>query len=116
YYGGIQASPDRLGAVDDRLMELNRLKRKYGDSVAAALGTLAQLVGRRGQLRNRAEHCQVLDSRVRQALDEYGKESSVLGDLRHGAASKFERAVNNELKDVSLGAARFSVRRRASHT
>jgi DNA repair protein RecN (Recombination protein N) len=109
YYGGIQASPDRLSAVDDRLMELNRLKRKYGDSVAAALETLAALVERREQLVNSDEHCQLLESRVRHALDDYGKESSALGDLRRGATAKFEHAVNKELKDVSLGAARFSV-------
>src|SRR5262245_43777485 len=114
YYGGIQASPDRLIAVDDRLMELNRIKRKYGDSVTAALETLAELVGRREQLMNSDEHCQALEAQLLQALDDYEKESSVLGDLRHGATSKFERAVNNELKDVSLGAARFSVRLSAS--
>jgi DNA repair protein RecN (Recombination protein N) len=114
YYGGIQASPDRLSAVDDRLMELNRLKRKYGDSVAAALETLTELVERREQLMNSDEHCQLLESRVRQALDDYGKESSVLGDLRRRATAKFEHDVNNELKDVSLGAARFSVRLSAS--
>src|SRR5262245_16165338 len=79
YYGGIQASPDRLGAVDDRLMELNRIKRKYGASVAAALETLAELVGRREQLMNSDIHCQALEESLRQALDDYEKESCALG-------------------------------------
>jgi DNA repair protein RecN (Recombination protein N) len=109
YYGGIQASPDRLSAVDDRLMELNRLKRKYGDSVAAAMETLAELVGRREQLMNSDEHCQALETQLRQALNDYENESSALGDLRRGSAAKFENSVNQELKDVSLGSARFSV-------
>jgi DNA repair protein RecN (Recombination protein N) len=109
YYGSIQASPDRLRMVDDRLMELNRLKRKYGDSVAAALETFAKLVERREQLMNSDEHCQLLESRLRQALDDYENESATLGDMRRGANAKFENAVNKELKDVSLGAARFSV-------
>jgi len=109
YYGSIQASPDRLGAVDGRLMELNRLKRKYGDSVVAALETLDKLVERREQLMNSDEHCRILDARLRQAFDDYEHESSALGELRRGAAAKFENAVNSELKDVSLGAARFSV-------
>ena len=114
YYGGIQASPARLSAVDDRLMELNRLKRKYGDSVAAALETLAELVKRREQLMNSDEHCQGLEAQLRQSLNDYEKESSALGDLRRVATAKFEGAVNKELKDVSLGAARFSVRLSAS--
>jgi DNA repair protein RecN (Recombination protein N) len=110
YYSGIQASPNRLIAVDDRLMELNRLKRKYGDSVAAALETLATLVERREQLMNSDELCQALEAQLLRALDDYEKESSALGDLRRGATARFENAVNNELKDVSLGAARFSTR------
>lgn len=114
YYGSIQASPDRLSAVDDRLMELNRLKRKYGDSVAAALENLAKLMERREQLMNSDEHCQLLEAGVRRALSDYGKESSALSDLRRGASAKFENAVNEELKEVSLGAARFSVRLSAS--
>jgi DNA repair protein RecN (Recombination protein N) len=114
YYGGIQASPARLSAVDDRLMELNRLKRKYGDSVAAALETLAELVKRKEQLMNSDEHCQGLETQLRQALTDYEKESTALGDLRRVATAKFDSAVNKELKDVSLGAARFSVRLSAS--
>ena len=110
YYGGIQASPDRLRVVDDRLMELNRLKRKYGDSVAAVLETGARLVERRQQLMNSDEHGKLLESQLRQALDDYDKESSILSDLRRRSTAKFESAVNQELKDVSLGAARFSVR------
>ena len=45
-------------------MELNRLKRKYGDSVAAALETLAELVKRREQLMNSDEHCQGLEAQL----------------------------------------------------
>ena len=110
YYGGIQASPERLRVVDDRLMELNRLKRKYGDSVAVVIESCAKLVERRRQLMNSDEHGQLLESNLREALDEYEKESSTLSDLRRGSTAKFEIAVNKELEDVSLGSARFSSR------
>ena len=110
YYGGIQASPDRLRVVDDRLMELNRLKKKYGDSVAAVLETCAKLVDRRQLLMNSDEHGRLLESQLRQAIEDYKKESSVLSDLRRRSTAKFESSINQELKDVSLGAARFSVR------
>jgi len=110
YYGGIQASPDRLRVVDDRLMELNRLKKKYGDSVAAVLETCAKLVDRRLQLMNSDEHGRLLELQLRQAIEDYRKESSILSDLRRRSIAEFESAINKELKDVSLGAARFSIR------
>lgn len=112
YYGGIQASPERLRAVDDRLTELNRLKRKYGGSLQAAIETCAKLIERREQLLNSDERSQLLESQLRQAIEDYDKESSALSKLRGSWASKFEAAVNKELKDVSLGNARFSVRLR----
>ncbi len=114
YYGSIQASPERLKAVDDRLIELNRIKRKYGDSVEAALQTLSDLIERRERLTRSEEHCQVLEAELRRALDDYEKEASALSAARSGAIAKFEKAVNQELKDVSLGAARFSARLAAS--
>src|SRR5215475_14369819 len=114
YYGGIQASPERLRVVDDRLMELNRLKRKYGDSVVVVIEACAKLVERRQQLMNSDEHGKLLEANLRQALDDYENESSILSDLRRRSTAKFEHAVNKELKDVSLGAARFSVRLSAS--
>jgi len=110
YYGGIQASPERLRVVDDRLMELNRLKRKYGDSAAAVLETCVKLVERRQQLMNSDEHSQLLEANLRQALNDYEKESSTLSDLRQRSTAKFESSVNKELRDVSLGSAHFSVR------
>lgn len=112
YYGGIQASPERLRVVDDRLTELNRLKRKYGGSLEAVIETCAKLIERKQQLLNSDEHSQLLGAQLRQAIEDYDGESSVLSKLREGSAMKFEIAINRELKDVSLGNARFSVRLR----
>ena len=108
YHGGIQASPERLRIVDDRLTDLNRLKRKYGGSAAAVLETCAKLVERKQHLLNSDEHTQLLESHLRKALDDYDEESSTLSDLRRRSTARFESAVNKELKDVSLSNARFS--------
>src|SRR5262249_9516571 len=96
YYGGIQSSPERLRVVDDRLMELNRLKRKYGDSVVVVIEACSKLVERRQQLTNSDEHGQLLESHLLQALNEYEKESATLSDLRRRSAGKFETAVNQD--------------------
>jgi DNA repair protein RecN (Recombination protein N) len=109
YYGGIQASPERLSAVDARLMELNRLKRKYGGSIEAVLETLAGLLDRQEKLLNSDEHAASLERQLKQANEDYLREADSLGKLRRGAVRRFEGAVNKELKDVSLGNARFSV-------
>lgn len=108
YHSAIQPAPERLRIVDERLMELNRIKRKYGDSLPAALETLARLAERKQKLLNSDEQSQELEMRLRMALDDFRREAAALSDLRRSSAVKFERAVNKELKDVSLGNARFS--------
>jgi DNA repair protein RecN (Recombination protein N) len=109
YLGSIQASPERLRVVDDRLVELNRLKRKYGGSVEAVIETHANLVRRRQQLLNNEEHCQFLESQLKESLECYEKESSALSKIRQSSKRSFEGSVMKELKDVSLGDARFSI-------
>jgi DNA repair protein RecN (Recombination protein N) len=110
YVGGIQASPERLKTVDDRLFELDKLKRKYGGSIASVLETRAILTGRKQQLLNSEEQDQILESRLKLALEEYEKASKGLSKIRQNSIEKLEKAINKELKDVSLGNARFSVR------
>jgi DNA repair protein RecN (Recombination protein N) len=110
YHGGIQASPQRLGEVESRLVELDKLKRKYGGSLEAVLETRSKLTERKEQLLNSDEQSQLLEAQLKQALEEYEKEASALSKLRRKSVEKFENAVNRELKDVSLGNAQFSVR------
>lgn len=109
YCGGIQASPERLRTVDDRLVELNRLKRKYGESIEVVLETREKLIERKRQLLNSEEQSQSLEAQLKGAIKEYEKESSGLSKLRRRAKEKFENAVSREFKDVSLGSARFSI-------
>jgi DNA repair protein RecN (Recombination protein N) len=110
YYGGIQASPERLRVVDDRLVELNKLKRKYGGSIEAVIETHANLVKRRQQLLNSEEQSQWLEAQLKQALEEYEQEAVALSKLRRSCSRKFESAVSKEFGDVSLGNARFAIR------
>ena len=41
YAGGIQASPERLAELEDRLALVDRLKRKYGPTLAEAIAKAA---------------------------------------------------------------------------
>jgi DNA repair protein RecN (Recombination protein N) len=52
YAGGIQASPEHLAQVEDRLALLDRLKRKYGPSLDVWCGCLAEAFGSGEQRRD----------------------------------------------------------------
>jgi DNA repair protein RecN (Recombination protein N) len=114
YTERIQASPDRLQQVDDRITEINRLKKKYGGTVEEILATFASLLERREQLLNSEAHGKMLEEQLREALEEYSRESARLSKLRKAAIGKFEAQVKREFGDVSLEAASFLVNLDAS--
>jgi DNA repair protein RecN (Recombination protein N) len=110
YADEIQASPERLKFVEDRLIELDRLKRKYGQSIAEIINTLAGLVERRESLLCSEEKAQQLEQELRSTIDQYCDKAGRLSELRHSGKRKFERAIIKELADVALEEAQFTVR------
>jgi DNA repair protein RecN (Recombination protein N) len=110
YADGIQASTERLKFVEDRLVELDRLKRKYGQSIGDVIDTKAGLIERRESLLCSEEKAQQLEQELRSMINQYCDTAGHLSELRHSGKRKFERAVVKELADVALEEAQFSVR------
>lgn len=110
YADNVQASPERLKYVEDRLIEIDRLKRKYGGSVEQVLATLDKLSERQENLRNSEAHAKQLEQECQTLWQAYERDADELSKLRQSSATKFERAVAKELGEVALGMARFSVR------
>lgn len=109
YTEKIQASPERLKDVDDRITEILRLKRKYGGTVAEILETCESLKQRREQYLNSEAHTKSLEAGLRSDLKEFLSESARLTRLRKSAIKDFEAKICTEFADVSLAAARFHV-------
>jgi DNA repair protein RecN (Recombination protein N) len=110
YADNIQASPERLKFVEERLIEIDRLKRKYGGSVESILATREKLAERREALLNSEERGRQIEQELQALLDIYDREAEKLSKQRRAAATKFEKAVSAELSEVALGVARFSIR------
>src|SRR5579872_2636388 len=55
YAGGVQASPERLAEVEDRLAALDRLKRKYGPTLADVIAFGEEVSGKLAQMQNKDE-------------------------------------------------------------
>ena len=107
----LDADPDALQALDDRLSLVNRLKRKYGCADVAALlalrdaraARLAELEGRDGRIRELEEGVGKGEAAVR-------KLGAALGAARRKAAERFAKAVTKELHGLGFMKAGFGVR------
>jgi DNA repair protein RecN (Recombination protein N) len=106
----IEFSPERLNEIEDRLAEISRLKRKYGDTVAAVLHHLNESKDRLDAV----ETSEIREGELRQELAKarvaYLNAAGELHNARVKTAAKFEKDVEKQLKNVALEKARFEVR------
>ena len=105
----LEFSPSRLAEIEDRLVELSRLKRKYGGSIAAALEHLARSEDRLLQIESSDERAKQLSDDLAISQKRYFERAQRLHKERVRAARKFEQAVEKGLAEVALENARFQV-------
>ncbi len=101
-------SPGELDRLEDRLNLLQRLSRRYGSAAAAR--------ARLEQAKNELEDVQYLDERLEKLEASLKKKKAAvlsageaLSEARQRAAEKLEKAVEGELKDLSMPGASFRV-------
>jgi DNA repair protein RecN (Recombination protein N) len=105
----IEADPDRLTALESRLEQIGRLKRKYGASVAEILERLAALKAEHADLSNIED---ALDRRRKEdagARAAYGQAAAALSARRRAAAPRFSTAIEKELQVLAMEKARLRV-------
>ncbi|MFM8393379.1 MAG: DNA repair protein RecN [Acidobacteriota bacterium] len=109
YIEGINLSPERLQEVEDRLAELDRLRRKYGTDLPGLLGRLAELRRQQESLLHHEEHAEAHRQLLRDELTRFRLLESELREARLAGAGRLEEAVARELADVALANARWRV-------
>jgi DNA repair protein RecN (Recombination protein N) len=102
YAGGIQASPEHLAEVEDRLAALDRLKRKYGPSLEDVIHHGDEVSRKLSEMENKDEILAQLRRELAQAADEYLKLSRGISKKRYEAARKLEKLVEAEINDLAM--------------
>ncbi|HUQ90831.1 MAG TPA: DNA repair protein RecN [Bryobacteraceae bacterium] len=109
YLGGLEADPARLDQIEARLESIQKLKRKYGATIAEVLafhaGTRNQLDTAENAEGRRAELKAMLD----RAGDAFQESARRLSQARREAARKLEKRVEGELASLAMDRTRFTV-------
>jgi DNA repair protein RecN (Recombination protein N) len=109
YLGRLEANPGRLDEVENRLAAIDRLKRKYGSSIAGTLSFLEDTVRQIDAVEHSGERMEEL-RRARQRLaSEFETLAGDLRDRRAAAARKLEKRVEAELAQLSMERTVFRV-------
>jgi DNA repair protein RecN (Recombination protein N) len=106
----LEFSPQRLDEIENRLAEISRLKRKYGETIEGVLHHLSESKDRLDAVETSEVREAELRKELAKARDEYVSFAGELHHARTAFARKFEKEVEKELKNVALEKARFEVR------
>jgi DNA repair protein RecN (Recombination protein N) len=102
YAGGIEASPDHLAEVEDRLAALDRLKRKYGPTLDDVIKHGAEVSRKLSEMENKDEVLRQLRGELAQAADAYLDAARTISKKRYEAARKLEKLVEAEINDLAM--------------
>ena len=108
YAEDIEASPDRLAEVEDRLAALDRLKRKYGPSLEEVIAMGEELERKLNEMENKDEVVRKLRAELARSAERYLGATRNLSRLRYDAAKKLEKQVESEVNELAMKA-RFKV-------
>ncbi|MGB8009119.1 MAG: DNA repair protein RecN [Terriglobales bacterium] len=104
YAGGIQASPERLAEIEERLALLDRLKRKYGPTLEQAIAFGAETRRKILEMENKDQVLLELRSDLARAAEEYGKAARSVSRKRVEAGRKLEKLVEEQINDLAMRA------------
>jgi DNA repair protein RecN (Recombination protein N) len=110
YASHIDASPERLQETEDRLAAIERLKRKYGPTLADVLARRTECERELAAIDSVGERVAGLERDLARLGSEYASAANELSRARREAAVRFARALERELAGLAMERTRFDVR------
>ena len=104
YADGIEASPERLAEVEDRLALIDRLRRKYGNTLEDVINYGGDLRRKMNEIENKDEVLRDLKKQLAKASERYLIEARALSKKRYETARKLEKTVESQVNDLAMKA------------
>ncbi|QHN03557.1 DNA repair protein RecN [Granulicella sp. WH15] len=105
---GVQAGPERLAEIEDRLATLDRLKRKYGRTLAEVIAFGADSARQLAEVENRDAVLAELREQETQRAAAYEAAAGELTLARTEAARRLERLAERQINDLAMNV-RFAI-------
>jgi DNA repair protein RecN (Recombination protein N) len=102
YAERIDASPERLAEIEDRLALLDRLKRKYGKTVAEVVEFGADVAGNLAEVEDREEILKQLRAELDASAAAYRAAAAALSAQRNAAARKLGKLAEAQINSLAM--------------
>jgi DNA repair protein RecN (Recombination protein N) len=104
YAESIDASPERLAEVEDRLALIDRLKRKYGSTVDEIVAYGEEVARKLNELENREDVLRELKKQLEVAAAAYVATAQAISKRRYAVAKDLQRVVEAEINELAMKA------------
>jgi DNA repair protein RecN (Recombination protein N) len=98
----INAAPGRLEAIEDRLAALDRLKRKYGQTLAEVIAFGAEASRKLAEVENRDALLVELKTQETKDAAAYRAAAQSLTETRAEAAKRLEKLAETQINDLAM--------------
>lgn len=102
YAEGIDASPERLAEIEDRLALLDRLKRKYGKTVVEVIAFGQDVAVKLAEVEDRDEILKTLKDELEAAATAYRAAAAALSTDRKAAATKLAKLAEAQINSLAM--------------
>lgn len=106
----LEFQPEELNQIESRLNDLNQLKRKYGKTIEDIIQYEQEISSEMEKLTDRESHVGHLETKLATLKTELTKQAATLTDIRKKAAVTLEKQIKQELNQLYMEKAIFSVR------
>jgi DNA repair protein RecN (Recombination protein N) len=110
YAAAIDASPEKLQEVEDRLAVIERLKKRHGSTLAEVIETATDLRQELEALADAGQRAAAIEVELAAARREYLRRAEQLSQARRTAAVDFARRLERSLGDLAMTQTRCEVR------
>ncbi len=109
YLGKLEANPQRLEEIEDRLALLDRLKRKYGQTLEDILAYGEKTRQELAKMQHADERREVLQRELEKLAGDFRVAAEALSAKRREAARKLTRLVRDELAQLGMEKTRLEI-------
>jgi DNA repair protein RecN (Recombination protein N) len=102
YAESINASPERLAEIEDRLALIDRLKRKYGQTIPEVVTFGEEVAQKLAEVEDRDEILKALRAALEQAAKEYRAAAAALSAERKAAAARLAKLAEAQINSLAM--------------
>ncbi len=109
YGEGLEADPQRLETVEERIRELKQICRKYGPTLEEAIEYYQRIAAELEELNAGEQSLEALEQHEKMCQDKLTQACSQLTQLRKTSAAQLEARLIGELKPLAMEKVQFKI-------